>query len=328
MLSLNTLKYLSQGDKTFRVGTKEDMNKMLSSRVPDGSFLFRPSGEDLTLCVKKDATLKKYKIRRGEEGTSNAYVWTNKTVKESFTSLNDLVQKKTRGFGLKKDFLDGQSVIEEKSPRVERNEATVVEEHVENDVDIYGGDETYDDKEDALPDMMPAQRNFVLLGTTEDEKRMKKAFTESQQANKIPGTFLLRPSEREGIHTLCIMNKKDDTWVMRKHQIQTTVREDGSKAYSLKKPGGKGAVASRETFPSLEAFIRGRWRDFELQRNFLDNKSFKDMFGNEEGKRNLGRPQEEVAKPEEPTDIQEELEELSITEVCSISLPFNYMNCL
>ena len=279
----------------FRIGTKDDEARMLSSKAPTGSFLFRRAeyaSNSLTLCVA-GKSLKKYKILEVNEGAATTYVWKNQAVKgkdgaeEKFPTLNNLVTRKMKDFHLKRDFLDNRIIMEEKPPvDVEKNKTTELECENYDDPEIYG-DEPYDS--------VPDGTSFDLVGTKEDEERMKEAFKDPQ-AKKTSGTFLIRPSEREeGIHTLCIMNKKDDTWKERKYQIQTTVGKDGSKAYSLKKPGGgNGSVASEETFPSLEAFIQGKWRQFGLQRNYLGDKSYEDMFGKREDEQERKSSQHEM----------------------------------
>ena len=233
------------------MGTKEDEGRMLSSEAPDGSFLFRPSEKApscLTLSVKKGQSLKKYKISTEvKEGPGTTYMWKNQTVQgedcaeERFPTLTNLVQRKRRAFHLKRDFLDGQNLV---------------------------GEETREQR---------ITNACVLLGTIEDEERMKKAFRETKNTLLNAGTFLLRPSDGGGGYTLCIMNKnKGGKWVARKHHIQKGVNGDVS--YSFVK--GKGKKPDKEeTYPSLDAFIRCKWHYFQLERNFLGDKSFDDMFG-------------------------------------------------
>ena len=289
----------------FRVGIKEDVDRMLSSEAPDGSFLFRPTENDpdcLTLCVKKGISLKKYRIIEVKEGTGATYMWNNQTVQgadgaeEKFPTLNNLVQRKRKVFYLKKDFLDGQNLVEERKSHLD------VEMSRSNERSKGTGEDLYD--VEIYDDVSYKENSIVLVGTIEDEERMKKT-------PPCAGTFLVRPSEA-GRHTLCIMNKNNvGKWVERKHHIQTTVGEDNEFSYSLvNKRTDKSVIAGGggETFPSLEAFIRGKWHHFKLQRNFLDDKSFSDMCGGEEDGHGRNRciDEQEVAKPEV----------ISLTEVC------------
>ena len=104
---------------TFRIGTKDDENKMMSSQAQEGSFLFRKSEkvpDSLTLCVKKtDGTCKKYQIDE-VKGDITTYKMLNKTMTgkhggvEKFPTLDKLVRRKQKVFNLFKDFLDSQKV--------------------------------------------------------------------------------------------------------------------------------------------------------------------------------------------------------------------------
>ena len=281
----------------FRVGTKEDVDGMLSSDSPDGSFLFRPTEDApdcLTLCVKKGASLKKYRITEVKEGTGTTYMWNNKNVQgadgseEKFPTLNNLVQRKRRVFHLKKDFLDGQNLVEEMSPSDVERKRAAVEEQQHTVAEIYG------DEEDTYGADGSDEESFVQVGTIEDEERMKKSPPSA-------GTFLVRPSEGGGL-TVCVLNKnKVGKLVVRKHHIRTAVGDDNNDiSYSLvNKKSDESVIASEEAFPSLEAFIRCKWRHFSLQRNFLGDKSFDDMFGGGQGGQHRGiRKQQEVAMPE------------------------------
>ena len=115
-----------QEQMTFRIGTKEDENKMMSSQAQDGSFLFRikdreQSGEEtnfLVLCVKEgDGISRKYLIEE-VKGNITTYKMLNKTMagslgaEEKFSTLNNLVRRKKKPFQLFEDFLDGQKVQE------------------------------------------------------------------------------------------------------------------------------------------------------------------------------------------------------------------------
>ena len=278
----------------FTVGTEEDVSRMVSSDAPEGSFLFRPAKEPkwLTLCVKRGAIHKKYRFNEVDEGegTSTAYIWKNETTpgadgaKEKFSSLNDIVQRKRRVFHLIKDFLSGQSLKEEEPDEVNTGAG-------EED-DIYGeldGDDVSEEK------------SFPFVGTTEDEERMKKA-------SPCKGTFLVRPSQGDR-YTMCIMNKNSaGKLVLRKHQIQTAPGKNGEKSYSLvnrtRGPDKSADAGGEETFPSLEELVRCKWELFELQRNFLGNRSFSDLFGDGDAERNR---EHETAKSEEV---------LSVAEVC------------
>ena len=248
----------------FRVGTKKDVNRMLSSDSPDGSFLFRPTEdapECLTLCVKKGADLKKYRITEVKEGTVTTYMWNNKEAgnkqgvdgsKEKFPTLDNLVRRKRRVFHLKKDFLDGQNVPGWSQLDVERNKAKAGEQH-QTIAEIYG------DEEDTYGADASDEKSFVQVGTIEDEERMKKSPPSA-------GTFLVRPSEGGGL-TVCVLNKnKVGKLVVRKHHIRTAVGDDNDISYSLvNKKSDESVVASEEAFPSLEAFIRCKWRHFNFR---------------------------------------------------------------
>ena len=103
----------------FHVGTMEDVNRMVSSEAPEGSFLFRPTENTpncITLCVKESTQYKKYRIIEVKEGNNTTYMWINKDMqgndgpKEKFPTLNNLVERKQHVFHLKSNFLAGQNL--------------------------------------------------------------------------------------------------------------------------------------------------------------------------------------------------------------------------
>ena len=98
----------------FRMGTKSDVDMMVLSEAPEGTFLFRPSGNPpngITLCVKDGTWYKKYYIIEIKDGNNTSYMWINQGIKgsdgpkEKFPTLNNFVQRKRKVFGLKKALL-------------------------------------------------------------------------------------------------------------------------------------------------------------------------------------------------------------------------------
>ncbi len=99
----------SNQQRAITIGNKADLERLLLSTAPEGTYMFRPSdtddmsgGRKLTLCVlvlrRAQRTTKKYHVI--EEGNSFTML------QESFASLEELVHKRKRQLGLRENFMD------------------------------------------------------------------------------------------------------------------------------------------------------------------------------------------------------------------------------